>query len=371
MKKMLTIAAFAMFAAGAVRADVGADIEEMATLALKDAVSEAQASLAASKAIPAGQAIAILPTFGGNGEGQIMGLLKNAITAAGKTCVEGKEDPMWDEILKEIAWDERKEDILDAKTLDKLGKLKSAQYLMYGCLRRHAASKRYVMLELELHVSCIATKQHVWGGTFVKRHYAANEIKPGQINIPTKVRVALIDGLRRKIGASLGRSSRLESVKRVALMPVFGDIDNYAEGLFRDVLTQSAVTPVNLDVTTRGEARFLMREGVDKADAFAYAVLRDIDIELEETRMDGTKKCQVLMEMQLWIENGVNREIVWSDTVQADGEFEVGPHGWWDGVCHALPFLREHPGAIIWIPLLIVVGIIVLGMIISKATRVR
>ena len=87
------------------------DADEVGTLALKDAIGEAEKALA-SAPVPKGQPIAVLP-LAGDSEGGIRALLKNALVVAGKTCVEGKEDPMWDEVLNEIAWDERKEDILD------------------------------------------------------------------------------------------------------------------------------------------------------------------------------------------------------------------------------------------------------------------
>lgn len=346
------------------------DAEELATLAVKDAVAEAQASLAADRKIPADKAIAILP-FSGNAAKAVTGLLKNAITAAGKTCVEGKEDPMWDAILKEIAWDERIDDVLDKATLDKFGKLKSAQYLMYGTLNRLAASERYVLAELELHVSCIATKQHVWGGSFVCRHFAPGEDPDGATKIPSQVRVAINDGLKEKIGQSLGKSARLGGVKKVVLLPIAGDFDQYGEGLVRDVLSSSSLTPVNLDVKTRAEVRFALRESPREADAIAYGVFRDLQYRLVETSASGSKTYEALAELQLWIEKGATREILWSDTVQFAKEFTEGPRGWWDMLCHYLPILREHPSAIVWIPLGILVGLIVLIKFLGAVTRVR
>ena len=364
--KLLTLA---MALASASMTYSGIEADELANLALKDAVNEAQASIAASK-VPADRPIAILP-LGGDGSGPVEGLLKNALTAAGKTCVEGKEDPMWEAILKEIAWDERKEDILDPATLDKLGRLKSAQYLLYGSVRSLAASERYVLVELELHVSCIATKEHVWGGRFVRRHYAPVADPQGAIDIPSSVRVALIDGVRAKVADSLGKSQKLGAVKKVAILPVAGDVDQYAEGLFRDVLTSSSVTPVNLDVSTRAEARFALREGPGKADAIAYGVLRDISARVVETKPTGEKTCAATMELQLWIENGLTREIVWSDTVQFVKEFEAGARGWWNKFCSLMPWFADHPAAIVWLPLAVLLGLIVLIKLFRAMTRVR
>ncbi len=368
MKKLIIAVALAFAAIGLVRADI--EVDELVAIALKDAVSEAQASLADSPKVPTGKAVAILPIAGDAG-GQVAGLLKSALVAAGKTCVEGKEDPMWNAILKEIEWDERKEDILDPATLDKFGKLKSAQYLMYGCVRRHGASERYVLLELELHVSCVATKEHVWGGAFVRRHHAPGADPKGAVEIPDEIRHALIDGIREKVSASLAASKKLSAVKKVAMLPIAGDIDQYAAGLFRDVLSSSSVTPVNLDVNTRAEARFALREGPGRADAIAYGALRDVGASLVETRADGKKIYNARMELQLWIEKGTTREILWSDTVRYSKEFTLGPRGWWDVLCHYMPALRDNPSLIVWIPLGILLGLILLGMFFKAHTRVR
>ena len=348
----------------------GLDAGEIGVLALKDAVSEARASLAASDKVPAGKAIAILP-FGDKMSSAVVGLLKNALTDAGKTCVEGKTDPMWEEILKEIEWDERKEDILNPATLDRFGRLKSAQYLMYGEVRRFAASERYVLVELELHVSCIATKQHVWGGTFVRRHYAPGGDPKGEVQIPAEVRVALVDGIRGKIAESMAKSPKLKAVGRVAVLPIAGDNDQYATGLFRDVLAKSAVTPVNLDVATRGEARFALRESSGRADAIAYGALRELAATLVQTQPDGRKTYRALMEMQLWIEKGATRDILWSDTVRFSKEFSVGPRGWWDKLCNVFPFFRNRPAAVVYLPLMAVFGLVLVFMFLRATTRVR
>ncbi len=368
MKK--TLAAFAAMIAIAGSARAGISASELFSLALKDAVNDAQASIAASPKVPSDKAIAILP-FAEDESGSVVGLLKNALTGAGRTCVEGKEDAMWDAILKEIEWDERKEDILDAATLDKFGKLKSAQYLMYGSVRRHAATERYVLLELELHISCIATKQHVWGGTFARRHHAPGDDPEGAVKIPTSVRAALIDGIRAKVAASLKKSQKLGAAKKVAMLPIAGDIDQYAAGLFRDVLSASSVTPVNLDVTTRAEARFALREGPGRADALAYGALRGLSTDLVETSPTGGRTYSATMELQLWIEKGATREILWSDTVQFSQEFTTGPRGWWDKLCHYFPALNDHPSLTFWIPLGIVLALIVLFRFFKATSRVR
>ena len=368
MKKIFTAFVIGAALVGAARAGIAAD--ELVALALKDAMGDAKASLAATAKIPSDKAVAVLP-FADDKSGHVVALLKNVLTDVGKTCVEGKEDPMWDAILKEIEWDERKEDILDAATLDKFGKLKSAQYLMYGNVRRLAATERYVLVEIELHVSCISTKQHVWGGTFVRRHHAPGNDPDGAVSIPDEVRQAVIAGIRAEIGKSLAKSAKLGAVKRVAMLPIAGDVDQYGEGLFRDVLTASSVTPVNLDVVTRAEARFALREGPGTADAIAYGALRDMGATLKETQATGERTYSARMEMQLWIEKGATREILWSDTVQFSKEFTVGPRGLWDRLCHLFPSLKESPARIVWVPLVVILGLVALLLFLKAVTRVK
>ena len=366
MKKSLTT----VFAAAVAAAGMAlAQNDDFVHLALKDAVEDARASLAGSK-IPAGEPVAILPVSGDVG-GNVAGLLKNALVAAGKNCVEGKEDPMWASILKEIEWDERKEDILDAATLDKFGKLKSAKYLLYGCVRRLASDARFSLVELELHCSRIATKEHVWGGSFVRRHYAPDADPEGRSRIPDDVRAALVKGIRGEIAKSLAASKKLGAVKKVAMLPVFGDADRYTEGLFRDVLSASSVTPVNLDVATRAEARLALREEAKLADALALGVLRDIGATLVETTAEGRKVYRARMELQLWIEKGASREILWSDTVRFASEFTLGPRGTWDVLCHYFPSLEKSPSRIVWVPLAVLVALIALLLFLRAATRVR
>ena len=127
MKKIITlmILAFAVFTAVANNGNFLANDD--ARQALYGALDKAENSL---RSAPFGKApVAILPLKAGHSV--LAGRLKNMLVKCGFVCVEGKEDPMWDEILKEIEWDERKSDILDSRTIVKFGRLKSAKILFH------------------------------------------------------------------------------------------------------------------------------------------------------------------------------------------------------------------------------------------------
>ena len=89
--------------------------------ALHLAMEDARQALAES-GLPHGQTLSVLP-LQNDSDRYVEGLMKNAVTAAGMTYVEGREDPIWDDVLQEIEWAERKSDILDESTLTRFGRL--------------------------------------------------------------------------------------------------------------------------------------------------------------------------------------------------------------------------------------------------------
>lgn len=341
---------------------------ELASIALQDALRDAQASLAGASL---GRCtVAILP-LENDGDGTVAGLLKNVTTGAGLTCVEGKEDPMWNEILKQVEWDVRKADVLDPATVSAFGKLKSARMLLYGSLRTYSAAPRYVLVEVELHLTSVDTKQHVWGGVFAKRIYGPSAGPRGDLDVPVDVRNAIRDELKAKIARSLAASDRVAGVKNAAMLPIAGDRDQYVAGLFRDALSESKVTPLDLDVATRAEVRFALRQGVAKADGIAYGVLRDFSPTLRETGVGGKRRYSADAEVQFWIEKGATREILWSDTIGVSREFEIGPRGWWDSLKYHFPILESKPWLVIVAPLVLLIGLFLLLKIFGALTRVR
>ena len=119
-------------------------------------------------AVPADAPVAILPLGGDRGD-YALSLLKNAVTDAGRVCVEGRDDPMFVSICDEIGWSVLKERYgeLDPSAMTAFGKLKSVRVLLYGRLDVFKNAKgRLEAVEINLHASEIETRKHVWGKTF-------------------------------------------------------------------------------------------------------------------------------------------------------------------------------------------------------------
>jgi len=281
--------------------------------ALRNAGASAIASLVAADC-SSGQTIALLP-LGNDTSAILAGTLKAELSSHSLNCVEAKQDPFFDEIMKQIEWNERKEDILDAKTITTFGKLQAGKLLLYGWVRQAEVSNRHAYAEIELHLSSIATNQHLWGGTFIGRTYLDQGVE-GIISLDEYSR----ENLRSVFEAaknSLAASSKTNKIKRVAIVPLAGDIDRYAsilaEGMFS---TLPSISPANVAVNTLAEAIELLRAKPETADAILYGAVRDLSTYLvkEDALRGDTYRYNAEVQLRIQTPDG---EILWSDSKAA------------------------------------------------------
>jgi len=329
--------------------------------ALQMAVDDAQKQLSQS-GLPADKGISILPITGDN-ERYVEGLLKNAITAAGLLYVEGGSDPLWNEILKEVEWSERKEDMLDPQTLVKFGKLKGTQILLYGNVRSAKQDGQKIFVELELHISSIETKQHLWGAILSKRFYLPGAVE-GIIALDPDVRNILAQTIDKGI-ASLKTSPKLQEIKTVAVVPLAGDIDGYVTARVQDIVSKTHMNPKNLDVGTLGQARQLLRDKPGQADAIIYGALRDLSRRLVSEKIFSTTY-EVSTEVQLSIQSSATGEVLWSDSLYDVSE--VVKKRTLEEMLVSLT--KKNPKIWLYVAVGIVV-LIVIGKFFKAATRVR
>ena len=313
--------------------------------ALQSAVEEAGKSL--SKSVTnRSKTISVLP-IEGDQERYVEGLIKNAVTASGLTYVEGRSDPFWDEIMAEVEWDERKDDMLDPSTIDKFGKLKSTQWLIYGTVREARDTGRMVYVELELHMSSIETKEHVWGDLVAQRYYREEGVT-GIIDLDTELRNTLREMLS-GVAASLQASSRVQSVSKIAIAPIAGDVDGYIRSLSEDMLAKTSLTPVRLSANTLGEIRQNLRDNPVVAGAILTGAVRDLSRTLDSTQ-PLKEIYEINAEVQLRIESVTDGAVLWSDTFAVTTQ-DVEEQTEWD-------FLKENK----MIVLAVVGGVILLGL---------
>jgi hypothetical protein len=365
MKKALIMAAVLGFAGAAPRVLAQSTWSDEGRQALQMAVADAQKAVVGK--LPVGEPISVLPIAGDQGD-YVRGLLKNALTAAGLRTVEEKDEPFFTNVLAEVEWDERKADMLDDATIVKFGKLQATKILVYGTVREEPSPTR-VFVELELHASSLVTKQHLWGGTFARRFYLPGA-RQGLVDLNDSIRQALKQAFVAG-GASLTKSEKLRDVHTVLFVPLAGDVDGYITGLAKDMFKASAVNPKDLDVQTLGQARVILRDQPQQADATLVGSVRDLYREMSGVTFQGTNYT-IHAEVQVEIQRAAGNEILWSDTLSAKAtEFIVNPItpvdeakiGLWN-------YLRAHPAVLLWIPGLLI-ALVVVRMFVKGATRVR
>lgn len=332
---------------------------------VQETLEKAQGALK-SAPIPAGEPVAVLPVAD-DADGWIAGQLRTALAAAGKTCVQGKDDPLWAEVLKEIEWGTRKADILDPKTLTAFGKLKTARVLLAANVRFVADTARYSFAELELQAVSIETRRHLWGTTLSVRKYKDESKLVGLTDLPVEIRTVALEKFRDNLTASLKKGVKAGTT--VAVLPLPGDADAYVANVVRDAVKRAELVPVNLDATTLTEARFAVREQKQKSAAILWGAVRDLSATLVET-LPNAKTYRIDVEAQATLEDAVSQTQLWSDTISVSENY-TQKLGWWDLLCSWFPILRSMPWLLVVGPLAILLLIFLVGKFLSAATRVR
>ena len=109
----------------------------------------------------------------------LSGYLKNILIKAGINCVEGKDDPMWQTVIKEIEAHKRMDDILDPATIVKFGKLQATRILLQCNVRVFdfdSKNDRYYA-EVELIATEIKTAKNIWSGVYTNRYYLGKGVE--------------------------------------------------------------------------------------------------------------------------------------------------------------------------------------------------
>ena len=201
--------------------------------------------------------------------------------------------------------------------------------LVYGVVREAAVGGRRVFVELELHATDLATKRHLWGGTFVKRDYLPGEDGiQGLVHLDPAAHEVLGKAVRGAADSIREAAGKLEGIRTVALAPVAGDMDGYVLGLVRDALADTPLVPQDLGVTTMAEALQMLRDHPARADAVLCGSLRDLSEKVSEPD-PLTRKRTLFAQVQLRIQ-AASGEIPWSESLSAKVE-DVHRTTVWEG----------------------------------------
>lgn len=318
--------------------------------ALRVAVGKAGESLAAA-GLPADQGISIWMPQAGQWEQVIQGELRTAVTRAGLRYVERTAEPFFDEVMRSLEQTVRKGDLLDASTKLDFGKLQNTRLLLYGVVRAAEAGPERVYAELELHLTELETMRHLWGGTFIERAYLGDRVQ-GRPEIDAALRTALASALA-PLPEALKDAPKLSGVRKALKLPLAGDLDGYVEGLVDASFSALAISPVRAGVATVAEARALLLDKPDLADALLTGSVRDLS--REEIARDFRRiTYRDRAEVHLAIETRDGGEILWSHVATGIEEWT------WE---KPWPELLSEYRREIGIAAAVLLGLIVLGML--------
>lgn len=307
--------------------------------------------------VPAETRFSILAVKGDRDDA-IAGYLKIAVTDSGKTYVEGREDPMWDAVVKELGWNEQKSEagLLDAKTVEKIGSLQATDVLIYGTVRSCEKTDNRIFVELELHATEVKTKKHIWGGLFAKRWYVpGTDVPKGISELPLAIRAQLKDSATAKMAESLKAQAKLAAVKSVVLTPLAGDEDRYCTYIARDAIVKTDLVAKELDLASLQGARAVFRDIPAAAgDAVIYGAVRQLAFYEMPGFWGLYTTYQADLDFQVAIERNDTHDVLWSDTIQEH-----------------MPWVAYNWPKIILLAVAALVVLCVIGSFLKAATRVR
>lgn len=381
-KTFLATFAATILAAG-LFAQTAAPSREDMRQALKGAVDKAQASLSAS-GLDKNLALSVF-FIEGDSAGYAETRVRDAVMQAGLKYVVPNDDDnrLLQKIYTEMAFDERKEGMVNPKTVEKINgaSLTSTQALIFGNIWTVVDNDRYTLVELSLGIYSVKTKEFLWAGSFDCRYYKPGKAPEiGLVDLPVTLREILQNSISTKLADSIKAQPKLASVATVAILPLVGDetaavsgdgslkappanakgsivIDGYITHIVVDALSRTSLMPKNVDLQTRQEARRALRDSPKVADTMLFGAVRGLDLHCIKGKF-GKQGYEAIVELQLSIEEAGTQNVLWSDTILDRQYYELPPD--------PRSMIRLIIGAVA-----LIVFLIVFGKILRAATRVR
>lgn len=257
--------------------------------------------------------LALLPFTGDDAAGSMAGLLKNAAVRSGIRVVEHSDQPMFEKLLAQASQNLRDRQFLKADTIAEMGQLISAGMLMYGGLSASSGNDG-IFVEIWLNVVDVASGRHLWGDVFTQRHYLGDNVR-GIVELTPEFR-DLFKQVADSVRESLRQAPSLSGVKKVLIVPLAGDLDNYVTGHVRNAISATSLLPVDLGVRSLTQARILAEvEGADKMpDSILVGAVRDLAQRLEKQSIEG-EVWRNDVEVELQILDSQSNTVLWSDTI--------------------------------------------------------
>lgn len=108
------------------------------------------------------KSVAVLPLWGDK-DGYAADMIKAALTQKGIQVLV-RSDEEWKLLLDEIEWNAKREDVMDAATIQHFGKIRGCDGILYGTVREVAENVQGMRgyVKLSLHIADVETGRIVW-----------------------------------------------------------------------------------------------------------------------------------------------------------------------------------------------------------------
>lgn len=139
---------------------ISAYADETSDKAAQEAITKAMDSLSAQE-FPEVVRIAVVP-LRNDPDKAITDILKIAVTKT-KYDIILRDDEEWAELLKNIEWETRREDIMNPDTVKELGGILGVDALLYGTVKEIDEAFIRTKVRLNLNLANVQTGQLLWG----------------------------------------------------------------------------------------------------------------------------------------------------------------------------------------------------------------
>jgi hypothetical protein len=195
--------------------------------------------------------IAILPLWG-DCSPETGAYIVNAIQSqiiGGRYKVMERDPQTWNTLLMEVGWGNRREDIMDAQTVQRFGKIVGCDAIVFGTVRECASypdSSRAVT-RLTLKMSMVQTGEAKWSSGEIKSVRILSVAEPSRPDMDP----ALIRAVARLTdGAAEGLKGRNIAMPSFGIFPLLGqDQSGYVTDVLQAKLTKAGCNPVPVSRT--------------------------------------------------------------------------------------------------------------------------
>jgi hypothetical protein len=262
--------------------------------------------------------IAILPLWG-DCSPQTKAYIANMIQSqiiGGRYKVIERDAQMWDSLLGEVEWNVLREDVMNAETVQRFGKVAGCDAIVFGTIRECAEypERRLAITRLTLKMSVVQTGEARW---------SSGEIKSAQTLIPIgpparPLDPALLRAVSRMSNSAVaGLKGMNVNATKFGLFPLLGqDQGSYVTDVLQAELTKAGWNPAPISrvewyeylaanyrsvPTVEAMADFANRRGYE---AFLYGTVSECRV-LE-------RKYKALAGATLNLVNAKTGEVIWS-----------------------------------------------------------